>query len=191
MSHAYIFRSLAIARQLNRLKIAHENVVFDLGALTAPGMRQKVAAAAAVKLMRAEDSTPNPAEALMIKLANVPDAEWEPAYDELLAPAYKLLAQDAGPQLKSSTVDLSRVIAGGNNILQQIMMGSHGAVAAALAASLAAGSGIGALNWHLKRQTAEDDGDNAELAASLREMRAQNRTVASELGLDKDPAVTT
>lgn len=90
--------------------------------------------------------------------------EWSPALDELAAPALDALAH-------AKIASLHKQAAGAGSVpVLASMLGSRSEGVMGLLGSLVAlggtaGAGLGALNWHLNRETEEDDDQNENLKA--------------------------
>lgn len=102
-------------------------------------------------------------------------ADWHASFDDLVQPVQKVLGQVhiKSALLRGGDMALAGAVAKGGGVgsfLASLVMG--GALA---------GSGLGALNWHLKRETQQDDDQNEELKSRADFYRDTARQINDEL----------
>lgn len=172
-------RQRAIAGELAHAGWTGEQALFAKSAADLAdkaGMPQRVAALMVACLNSAGEQHKQ-AAIVYGRLAALP--EWDVAYDPFLDVAYEVLAGSYAKKAdaSASTTALLAGMRGGNNVMTQAMMGSQSAIATLLSASVLGGAGLGAMNWHLRRQASDDDEDNAALAGKIRVLREQNASL--------------
>ena len=101
---------------------------------------------------------------------------WIPAYNQFVEPVRDALVKVAVSTAGSVVAPMANAAqSGAGNIMSTF--------AALMLAGTAAGSGLGALNWHLKQQTRGDDEQNQELDAKAKMYKSLATQINNDLRL--------
>ena len=108
---------------------------------------------------------------------------WTPQMDRLVEPVADYLATCKKANAPGTTMGPAKILA---PIFGGAAKGSDGALGlytALMLGSTALGSGLGALNWHMKRQVQEDDAGNEEMAAKADFMKGMADQIRRDVRL--------
>lgn len=109
---------------------------------------------------------------------------WTPQMDELVEPVAEFLAtcKQANVGAAVAPAKIMQTLGGGASKGSEGLLGLF---TTAMLASTALGSGMGALNWHMKRQVNEDDAGNEEMSAKADFMRDMAEQIRRDARLRK------